>query len=302
MNYRYIFFKLTLVFFLSCSGTSKKNEGKPSDKDFSWIENSDFKQPASVAYSSREDEYKQSVENEPLSRESLATLPESKLEDIEESSGKDISKMMAACYRKEFEKAFSIMDEVYRQYKDNPIYWNQVGSCYFLMGDNQKAKLFYNKSKSLKKDYAPPINNLGVYYQNLGFDQRALSAYKEAAKLNSFSLTPLYNISQLYLRYGIFKKAINGFKALNSKKKDDPEILNALATAYLIKGDFKRSISYFSKIDDSLFRKPKIGINLALALYLGGQKDEALKLVTHLKNEGLSDEYFKKIESYIVGR
>ena len=56
-----------------------------------------------------------------------------------------ISKIISLCYRREYEDAEKVMDDVYKQYKNHPSYWNQVGTCYYLRGDLRKALLYYKE-------------------------------------------------------------------------------------------------------------------------------------------------------------
>lgn len=274
--------KLVVLFLLiglyGCGSSDKKSEEKknqtPEDKEFGWIENSDFQKVNEVEFQSSEDLFNEVAGDDSLSAESISRLPAPRIEKVA-ASNNPVSRVIGKCYGKKFADAEADFEKSYKKYKNHPAYWNQIGTCQFLKGEYRKALLFYNKARTLNANYAPPVNNIGVIHQRQGRDQKALAAYKKAVELNKFSLTPIFNLAQLYLKYGFVDKAENIFETLYDKNSGDVDVLNALGTGNLLKEKYSRSIDYFSRIPRNKLSNAKYGLNFAVALKAGGRVKDA---------------------------
>ena len=229
------FLSLALVFglFSSC-GTSSTNKEKGKEEiAVDELKNSSFELPPAKNYSTVDDflDSELTSQQDVLANESLSKVPAEELEAPEDVSDA-LKSSLLACYRRQFGLADRLFDKLYREYRSNPIYWSQVGSCFLIKGNKRKALLFFNKAKDLKKNYAPPINNIGVIFAKQGFDQKALKAFEEAKNLSSFSLTPLFNIAQIYTKYGLIPQGKEYFSTLVNLNSKDQDSLYALG--YLI--------------------------------------------------------------------
>ena len=264
-----LLYSLILLLCASCGSSSKKEKKQEQkNQEFAWIENNDFEAGETVKYDETNDLFGgDESEYDSLSTESIARLPEFKLESVATRED-SISKVISLCYQRKFKEASSVMDNLFKKYKNHPAYWNQVGTCYFLQGNMRGALLYYNKSRSLNKNYAPPINNLGVIYQREGREQKALLAFKKASELNSFSLTPIFNLSQMYLKYGFTDMARSLLVALEKKNSKDNDVINSLAVSYMIEGKFQEALKWYEKISRNLYSRYDVGINYALTLKL----------------------------------
>ncbi len=293
---------LILLLVTSCGSSSKKSENQsPESQEFSWIENNDFESGETVKYDENSDLFEGSESSyDSLSSESIARLPEFKLEVV--ATSKDtIGKVISLCYQKKFKEASQVMDSLFKKYKNHPAYWNQVGTCFFLQGNMRGALLYYNKSLSLNKNYAPPINNLGVIYQKDGREQKALLAFKKASELNSFSLTPIFNLSQMYLKYGFTDKARSLLAALFKKNGKDMDVINSLAVSYMIEGNYTEALKWYDKIPRDLHSRYDIGINYALTLKLSGRVKDAQTVFERINVTKLGDSstYYGKVKRYL---
>jgi len=293
-----------LILNIGCSSSEKSENSKkeltPEDKEFGWIENSAFEKVDEVPFNSNQDLFEQVSGDDSLSKESISRLPSPKIEKVA-SSDDPVNQGIGKCYGKNFAEANKIFEANYKRYKNNPVYWNQVGTCQFLKGEYRKALLFYNKARTLSSNYAPPVNNIGVIHQRQGRDQKALAAFKKAVELNKFSLTPIFNLAQLYLKYGFVDKSQNIFKTLYNKNSDDVDVLNALGTGQLLKENYPISINYFSKIPRSKLSDPKYGLNFAIALKAGGQVKDAKAVFDRIDTNSMGDlgGYYNKVGRYL---
>lgn len=297
---------LSLVFVVGCSSSSKKEVAGPSSgsiEEFSWVENSDFMPEPEIPFNSRNDSYSGEVAKvDSLSTESLARVPEPKLEKVENSPD-SLVQGVAHCYRRNFEQGTKTLQAIYQKYKSHPGYWNFLGTCYYLQGKMRKALLYYNKSRDLKKDYAPPINNLGVIYQYNGLEQKALAAYKSASEVGAFSMTPMFNMGQLYLKYHLTNDAKIIFSRLIKKNATDVDALNGLATSYLMEGNAKAAVSLFSRLTSVHYLKPQIGINYSLALAEIGRNSDAQTILSSIDTGNLGEYaiYYNKVLRKVSG-
>ena len=119
-----------LILFVSCSSSEKKTSSFSEDieKEFSSLENSDFKDLPEVSYDEVSDRFPPDInEDDALSAESLTRFPEPKLDDVVDESDV-IGKAIANCYKKDYQTAEKLLDKNYKSFKNNPSYWNQVGT------------------------------------------------------------------------------------------------------------------------------------------------------------------------------
>lgn len=282
------------IFILVSCATSNK------DKEYTEITKEDFKTKKQISYNQGQDRFDVIKDDhfKVLGEESLSRISDPS--DLKEKGVLD--EITVSCYEKDFEKAFSLIRERSSEYKRNPIFWNQVGTCFMLKGERRKALLFYNKALEFKASYSPAFNNLGYMYKIEGEDQKALVAFTRAKKSNQYAKTPLFNLGNLYLEYGLFSQAIATFTGLYNIEKNDVDVLNGLAVAYLMQGNNERSISFYKEIDSDFLEKPEFGINYSLALYRSDKKAIAKDILEDIDKEklGLWKNYYIKVAT-IVG-
>jgi tetratricopeptide (TPR) repeat protein len=227
-----------------------------------------------------------------LADESIDRLNESDMKIVPD--GVDpISLIVKSCYQNDFSKGLAIADQVYVQYNLHPTYWNQIGTCYFLMGHERKALLYYNKALEVSPNYTPTLNNFGVIYRKNKDDQKALAAFERALKGGALAKTPRFNLAQLYLSYGLVDLALPMLKGLEDNTPGDIDVISGLASSYFLLGDYQNAVSYFRRIPQSLFEKPEIGLNFAMTLHYLGEKESARKVFNHV-----SDEKLGKLKNY----
>lgn len=296
---------LGFLILASCSSTSKKNNQisvNNLDGDYSWVEDQEYTQDVPLKMSEVVDSFSEQITDvSPLAKESLTFSGEEKIEDAIDLKDDILGKIAGNCHSNEFEAAFNLIDKSYSKYKKHPGYWNQIGNCYYLSGDFKKAFLFYNSSKNIQGNYAPPINNLGVLYLKDNKYQKAMAAFEMALKQNPSSLTPKFNMAYLNLRFGFPEKACGLFSQIYNQGKKASYLINALATCSLIKNDINGSITYFQQLDEKLLEKPEYGINYALALNQAGQKKMALKVLDNidLEKDLEVNTYFERVKKYV---
>lgn len=271
---------LALFLAVSCSSNKKGTTSKEIPSD---ISKEDFKTPKKVRYATVKDRY-QGLKSSVVSDETLGGLDESDFDDnlVEKD---DLGKIAQYCYEKDFEDAFKLIDEIYPVYKQNPIYWNQVGNCYRLKGERRKALLYYNKSLEYKSSYSPVYNNIGILYYSEGRDQKALVGFKKASSADRYAKTPKLNLARLYLKYSLGAKALPILQGLIRLNSGDSSVKVLLGHAYLMKKDYKNAYDWFQKTDKGILKKPHNAVNYAIATYKLGKLDAAKDIVEDIDLE-----------------
>ncbi|MFT6631686.1 MAG: tetratricopeptide (TPR) repeat protein [Bacteriovoracaceae bacterium] len=291
-----IFVSLILFSLIGCASQKVST----TYKDVEQIKQDDFKAVKQIRYK-KSDDYFSDVKSEyskALNDESLERVY--KYDGDVEIKG-PLSTITEHCHRKEFQKAKELFKRYSKSHLKNPIYWNQVGTCFLLEGNRRKALLFYNKALSIKSNYAPALNNLGVMYVNEKDYSRALVAFRRARKSSDFNKTPRFNLANLYLHFGLYDRAITHANVLYQGSSTDVDVLNMLGTAHLMSAEPKTAIKFFKKIDSDFLEKAKFGINYSLALYLAGDKEKSLNQFGDVDKKMHSQwkNYYQEIGKYI---
>ena len=286
---------LSLLLIIGCSTAPKTKT-----KEVTNIKAEDFKKVKMVNYNKRDD-YFSKVESKFSEASNAESLQRIFVYDGDISLEGDLGQVAKLCYEKKFQEAEVIIKDINQRYLKNPIFWNQVGTCYLLQNHRRKALLFYNKALALKEDYAPSLNNLGVMYIHESDFSRALVAFKKARKAKEFSRTPRINLANIYVNFGLYDQAIIELEALYNVSKQDVDVLNLLGTAYLMKNDVAKSLAYFSQIKGDFLEDPRFGINYALSLFLNGKEDGAKSALNDInqKNLGAWKQYYDDVRGYI---
>ncbi|MCR9205462.1 MAG: hypothetical protein NXH75_12845 [Halobacteriovoraceae bacterium] len=288
-------FIFSLLITLVGCGSSKKAEKKPVGENFENLTNESFKWPKPKAYTTVDDFLgdKVTYDDDVLKSETLAKVPPKEIVDVDDVD-KNLDRAIVACYRRDFNRADAIFDSLLKEYRKNPIYWNQVGNCFMVRGNSRKALLFFNKARELKGNYAPPVNNIGVIFQKDGKDQKAMKAYQEAKKLSSFSLTPVFNLAQVYAKYGFVDQGMALFDSLVRLNSKDQDSLYGLGYFQLAKGEISQAVNTFKNLDRSFRRKPEVAVNVAYALVLSNEKGDARDVL-----EDMSETNNSELNAYI---
>jgi tetratricopeptide (TPR) repeat protein len=295
----YLFILINLL--VACSSSNKKSVHDEKKDEFYWIENSDFVPPKLQSYRRDMDYFSGSNgQIDVLSKESLARASTPRLESVARKD-QPIGQANSLCHQNQFDQAKTILRKNFLKYHKHPSYWNQVGVCYFLKGEQRKALLFFNKARELDSKYSPAINNLAVLYLQRGEDAKALEALLSVSKMDRKAKTPKFNLAQLYLRYGFFDQAFPLLTSLNRSGEKDVDVINGLATYHLSKGNPARALELFAAIPAIYSSKPYIALNYVLALILSNKKEEARELIRRVDSKSLEtlSRQYKKLQELL---
>jgi tetratricopeptide (TPR) repeat protein len=291
---KYVISFLVFVLFISCATSTPKKNGM----DLSDIKKEDFKTIKQVQYRKSDDKFTNAT-----SEYSAASNSES-LQRIYKYDGEielkdELGRLAKLCYENNFSDAYQYVKIINKKFIKNPIFWNQVGTCYLLQGERRKALLFYNKALSLKRNYSPSLNNLGVMYVNESDYSRALIAFKRAKSAKSFSKTPRFNLANLYLNFGLYDKAIKELKVLYQVSKKDIDVKLMLGSAYLMKNQPKLARPYFLGLDSDFTEQARFGLNYAMTEFLLGNTERAEDIFNDINSKklGVWSKYYSEVKT-----
>ena len=198
--------------------------------------------------------------------------------DLKKFSG--IEKNIALCHDGRYNEALTAFKDVLDKNRKNPVYWNHLGTCYYLKGEYPKSLIYLDISKGLtknKKLHAAIENNIGLNHLGQKNYLEAKEAFKKSIELDSTALTPRYNLAQLYLAKGLYGKAREMLKTLEKTNPKDVDVNYSLAHLRLMQNDYNGSLAYFKRIPSAYLKRDDVALNLATAYYFLGENDKALK-------------------------
>jgi tetratricopeptide (TPR) repeat protein len=210
----------------------------------------------------------------------------------------------AGCYQGEIEKTLYKLKDAYIQQRSDS-YWLDIGTCYFLDSEYEKAEFFYrqalseSKTNSLK---AVILNNLGLVYVNFGLWEKAHDFFNQSISLESSFRVPRFNLALLYLQFGLYDKTISILSSNSFQGLHDVDIYLNLASAYLFKGDFVKADEFFKLIPRESFKREDVAAVYSLLLLEKGNMLEAAKVLDQREESNAASFHLmaKKIEKLIA--
>ncbi|MCO4754132.1 MAG: tetratricopeptide repeat protein [Bacteriovoracaceae bacterium] len=210
-----------------------------------------------------------------LRHESLNRYTNQDLEGL-----KGAFKSIALCHKGRYNEAFSQFKQDLDTNQNNPVYWNHLGTCYYLKGEYPKALIYLEISMKLtkkKKLLAAVYNNIGLVHLKQGNLPEAKASFKLSISNDKYAKTPRYNLAQLYLSRTNFNSAKQILEKLASQKPNDVDFNYSLGHLYLMKKQYIKALSKFDRIPEQYRKRDDVALNLATTFHLMGKHEEALK-------------------------
>lgn len=198
-----------------------------------------------------------------------------------------LSKKIALCHQGRYNEAFTLFKQSLDQNQNNPVYWNHLGTCYYLKGEYPKSLIYLDISMELnkkpqyknKKVLASVHNNIGLVHLKQNNLTDAKERFKKAVELHPSSLTPKYNLAQLYLAAALYERAEGLLKSLAKEKPLDVDFNYSLGHLYLMKKNYSKALEHFHNIPKEHARRDDVALNLATTFYFMGKPAQALKIL-----------------------
>jgi len=217
-----------------------------------------------------------------LRNETLLRYDKTRLEQIKMSKTNNSLKGVASCYEKNSEEGLNQLYNITEKNKSNPIYWNHVGTCFYLKGEFAKAKMYYELSLNLSKtnkEKSMSLNNLGLIYLSQKHERMAYDIFKKALTKDPTSLTSKYNLLQVCIQFSLIGQAEKIALELHQRGRKDIDFTHSLATVYNMKGDYKKAISLYKNLPEKFLARADINNSYSLSLYQSGDIDGAQKIM-----------------------
>jgi tetratricopeptide (TPR) repeat protein len=264
---KWIFFFMTLPLFFSCSGKMIKRD----IKDSSW---------------------------DAFSNESFIRMDQKRL--LKALAQKD----NMGCYVGDFKKTLAIFKDGYEKQK-NESYWLDIGTCFYLEGEYEKAEFYYRLVISESKNISiksMTLNNLGLIYLHFGLWEKAHDYFNQAITTAPAFRVPRFNLALLYLQFGLYEKTISIFTSTHFARLKDVDISLNLASAYLFSGDLAKAEEVFKLIPTESYRREDLAGAYALFLVEKGNMVEASKILEQREKSDVATFHImtQKIEKLIA--
>jgi predicted Zn-dependent protease len=219
-----------------------------------------------------EDEKKDTFKEEAFLR-----FSDSRLESLKKTP----YKAQALCHEGQIKEGLKLLQRQTKTRKKEPMFFNEIGMCYFLSGNDAKAEYFFHLSlsKARKSHFPTALNNLGVLKLKNRHYQEALDLFTSSTKRRSKIISPLFNKAQVYLEFNLADSALPLLIELNKKGQQDPDILLSLANAYLLKGQTAQALAIIKKIPNNFGSRDDVGLARAIALYESKKYGQAKELL-----------------------
>ena len=156
--------------------------------------------------------------------------------------------------KKKYEESIKFLEKVdiYELSKENlaELYFKR-GYSYFVIGNNEKAKLDLFEIKDVDNKYAHPAN---YYYSHISYQEKsyetALSGFNRLLNDETFGTIVPYYITQIYFIQGKFSEVVKNAPALlsdSSKIQKESEINRMIGESYFNLKDFANALTYLKK-------------------------------------------------------
>ncbi len=208
-------------------------------------------------------------ENDGLKEESFMRYNSDRFIKFEKSNQDNIQLANSSCHQEKFIKGKDLLEEKMQSEKNNPYYWNALGTCYMLDESYTKALFFYDLGiesletyKSADKNLAEATitNNLGLIHLKFKRYNEAFDSFSKANQLAPNIITPKVNMAQIYLEFNQNDRAIDLLKSIENNSSDT-DLLYNLSLAYFRKGESDKAFSTLLKVHkDSLNRADIVGL------------------------------------------
>ena len=137
--------------------------------------------------------------------------------------------------------------DITNQYPEAFIVWNILGASTAQIGMLDEAIEAYNKSISLKPDYADTYSNMGVTLQDQGKLEKAIVAHNKAISLKPNFADAYYNMGNVLKDQGKLYKSIEAYKKAISLKPDYANAFCNMGNALKDQGKLNEAIEAYNK-------------------------------------------------------
>jgi len=188
-----------------------------------------------------------------------------------------INSVIALYSNGQIEEALDSVGALIKDYPNEAVLYNISGACYAGLGQPDTAVKRYEKSLSLKPDYAEAHNNLAVTLQELGQLDAAVKSYEQALTLKPDYAEAFNNLGNILRELGQLDTAVKSYEKILAVRPDFAEAHYNLAVTFQELGQLDEAVKSYQQ---ALTIKPDYAeayYNLGLTLQELTQMDKAVE-------------------------
>jgi len=140
-----------------------------------------------------------------------------------------------------FEKALTLEPS-------NPIIYTELGKLHFALGEEQKAKDYFQKALEKKPYYADAIIQEAMLLERENILEEAITRLENLITREPWNIEAHFQLGRLYYNVGRADQAIEIFEAVTTWLPQHSNALYSLGVAYIAKGRAEQAIWAFERV------------------------------------------------------
>jgi tetratricopeptide (TPR) repeat protein len=173
--------------------------------------------------------------------------------------------------------AIKSIDELVKQFPQEPLLFNISGACYLAAESFQDAVKSFKKAVELKEDYAAAQYNLGVAYRSLEQNDYAMSCFKKAININPAYPDAHNNLGLLLLQNQQITDAAEHFEWAVAYKPEFAVAHNNLGAALQELRKYDESINSYKKAVEINPAYAQAHNNLGISFQIIGDQNKSIE-------------------------
>lgn len=135
-------------------------------------------------------------------------------------------------------------------FPNNVLTLNQIGLCYYELGNFNKALEYFGKSNDIFPNNFWVLSHIAHTFTSLKEYETALYYYFKAFDIESNDVYNLAQIGECLIKTDNNELALNVYKSLNKAIPKNENILKKIANIYQDLGNFKSALDYYLEVEE----------------------------------------------------
>ena len=152
---------------------------------------------------------------------------------------------------------------------------NNLGLIFNQLGENEKAKIYFEKAIITDSNYADPHNNLGIIFQDLGENKKAKDCYEKAIEINPRNAHSHNNLGTLFADLDGHQKAKDYFEKAIETEPNFSDAHNNLGNLFKKIDEPKKALDCYEKAIEINPDNAKVHFNLGVIFLDLGEYQKA---------------------------
>lgn len=163
----------------------------------------------------------------------------------------DIKKALDYFQKMEYEKALEIFEKLLQE-EENAGLLNNIGTCYFKLGNLDKALEFYQRGLKADRELKQLYKNISDIYVEKGDVMSAIGILQDAVSAMPDEDYLRYALAKLYIKDCHQDIAVDELQKILDHNPDNLEAKYELAKIYYDEGSYEEAAEYYESISEKL--------------------------------------------------